>query len=263
MNRKLKSCTKILLVGTLLFSLSLPIAKDISAQDMLLSPKEIVEKNGSWQKDNNGWWYRFNDGTYAKGVFVKIKLKTYYFNEKGYMVTGWYFNNSEQKWYYFYPGNGAAALGWEEINGKWYYFQSQSPNLYQMTTGIKNVTGKWYYFDQINGDMKTGWQKIGEFWHYYDPVDGSGKQGWLKYNNKWYYFWTNYGRMSVGWWDIDGKTYYLDGRTGEMVTGWKKDNNKKWHYLDPNDGGAAAKNKTLFINGKYYTFDEKGILVKN
>lgn len=45
-------------------------------------------------------------------------------------------------WYYFGTG-GVAVTGWAAIGGKWYYFNSD----YAMVTGWQSIGGKWYTFN--------------------------------------------------------------------------------------------------------------------
>ena len=55
-----------------------------------------VDKDGAWdgktykwEKDNKGWWLKQIDGSwFPKSEWCYIDNKWYYFNEKGYMVTG-------------------------------------------------------------------------------------------------------------------------------------------------------------------------------
>ena len=42
-----------------------------------------------WIQDGNRWWYRYPDGSYPKNTWVSIFGEKYFFDEKGYMVTGW------------------------------------------------------------------------------------------------------------------------------------------------------------------------------
>jgi len=85
-------------------------------------------KTGSWKFDSKGWWFQYDDGSWPANTWVYLpwnnESKWYYFNEEGYMVTGWHLWNSN--YYYLYPtadGNqGYMFTGWHEIGGKWYYF---------------------------------------------------------------------------------------------------------------------------------------------
>ncbi len=54
----------------------------------------------------------------------------YYFNNKGYIVTGW--QKLDGTWYYLNPSNGIMMTGWQAINGKWYYMNGSG----EMQTGL-------------------------------------------------------------------------------------------------------------------------------
>ena len=41
---------------------------------------------GQWKKNDTGWWYTFNDGSYPTKVWLQLEDKYYYFDETGYMV---------------------------------------------------------------------------------------------------------------------------------------------------------------------------------
>ncbi len=45
--------------------------------------------NGEWMKDETGWWYQMEDGSYTTEGWQYIDDKWYFFNENGYMLTGW------------------------------------------------------------------------------------------------------------------------------------------------------------------------------
>ena len=63
---------------------------------------------GTWIQDNKGWWYKHADGTYTKQDFEQINGEWYYFDYKGYMVTGLLHLTSTNQDYYFYS-NGVMA----------------------------------------------------------------------------------------------------------------------------------------------------------
>lgn len=69
-----------------------------------------VDSNGLWQQDrwihNGKWWYRHGDGSYTKNDFEVINGQTYYFDQDGYMVTGW---KSLNDTYYFFDASGAMV----------------------------------------------------------------------------------------------------------------------------------------------------------
>ena len=132
--------------------------------------------------------------------------------------------------------------------------------------------------------MQTGWQKISAVhnewpdsdWYYFAP-SGAMQTGWQKISDKWYYF-NSSGVMQTGWQTINEKTYYFKSSgamaANEWCNGWwlNKDgtwtyqykatwrqNSKGWWFGD--ESGWYAKNTTITINDKQYTFDANGYMV--
>jgi hypothetical protein len=66
---------------------------------------------GEWMKDDIGWWYKFDDGTYVTNNWQMIGDQWYFFDENGYMKTGW--------------------ITWE---GKEYYCKEESGEMLKNTT---------------------------------------------------------------------------------------------------------------------------------
>lgn len=56
---------------------------------------------GVWQLDATGWWWQRRDHTWPASQWELINNKWYFFNEGGYMVTGWV--NWNNLWYYLGP----------------------------------------------------------------------------------------------------------------------------------------------------------------
>ena len=42
---------------------------------------------GQWQKDANGWWYQYDDGSYPYDEWILIQSECYYFDHNGYMLS--------------------------------------------------------------------------------------------------------------------------------------------------------------------------------
>lgn len=57
-----------------------------------------------WHHDSNGWWYADTESSYYKSCWRFINHHKYYFNGGGYAVTGW--QEIGGKWYYFEPRTG-------------------------------------------------------------------------------------------------------------------------------------------------------------
>lgn len=126
-------------------------------------------KQGQWELNDKGWWYKFNDGTYPADEWYKINGKWYLFNKEGYMLYGWQWSDGGN-WYYLGDRNdGAMKTGWVLTGGKWYYFNSQ-------------------------GAMQVGWQEINNQWYYFGE-DGAMETGWLKYKGQYYLLYSN-GQMA-------------------------------------------------------------------
>ena len=101
-------------------------------------------KYGSWVQDAGGWMYIFND---FRPVFqwgylpYGGKFAWYYFDQNGYMMTGWY-TDASGRTYYLNPVSdgtrGRMMTGWNQIDGKWYYFSMEEGSENGML--LKNTT---------------------------------------------------------------------------------------------------------------------------
>lgn len=100
--------------------------------------------DGKWMQDAKGWWIQYSDGGYPKNEWKLLPWNNttawYFFDEAGYMKTGWL-----------------------NHNGKWYFLSTVSDgSLGAMKTGWLQdaVDGNWYYLDAVSGELKTGWQEV-------------------------------------------------------------------------------------------------------
>ena len=166
--------------------------------------------------------------------------------------------------------DGVTYNGWKKIGNAWYYFQYDGT----MQKGWLKTDGKWYYFSDA-GKMQIGWQQISNKWYHFN-ASGQMQTGWQQIGNVWYYF-NGGGDMATGWRTVGGKTYYFkdsgvmasnewckgywlnaDGTwTYKYKATWRK-NSKGWWYGD--ESGWYAKNQTVRIDGKNYTFDANGYM---
>lgn len=164
-----------------------------------------------WVKDDTGWWCRMPDGTYPQNTWFWLSYKGveswYFFDEQGYMVTGWLLRNG--LWYYM-DEQGRMCTSWQSVNGKWCYFNQKKDGVegaMVMNTwrqlDYENNTD-WYYFDE-QGYMSDGWIEDGEQWYYLNPVSDGTR-----------------GRMYTGWQFLGDRWYYFkeesDGTKGALVT---------------------------------------------
>lgn len=169
-----------------------------------------VDEYGLWQPDqwiyNGQWWYRYGDGSYPVAKFETINDKKYYFDNVGYMVTGW--KLIDKDWYYFNDSGVMAKKQW-----------------------IDN-----YYLGKGGKMAKSQWIGV----HY---VDASGlwqPDQWV-YNGKWWYRYGD-GSYPKEKFDVIGDNVYYFDKNGYMVTGWNYID-KKWYYF--NDSGVMAKDKWI------------------
>lgn len=108
-----------------------------------------------WMKDENGWWLRYNDGSYPKGTkssgstsdtsygWEQINGAWWAFDENGYMRSGWVLDAAFGGWFYVDEDHGMQT-GWFFINGKWYYLNPVSDGRRGiMYAGMKTPDG-WY-----------------------------------------------------------------------------------------------------------------------
>lgn len=138
------------------------------------------DAQGTWKRDNKGWWFEFKDGTYPAG-------------EK----------TSDQ--------NG-EKLGWIQKDGKWWAFGSDG--YLNRGWAQDNASGKWYLIDENTG-MQTSWHydESDQHWYYLDPASGAMLTGWQFINGKWYYLSKISGAVPLGSMYREIRTpdgYYVD-----------------------------------------------------
>ena len=269
---------------------------------------ELFKKEG-WKKINEKWYYLNEDGSLANewkksgsdwyylnpnyGMAIgptKVQddmclgINVYYFEEDGRLTnrTGWinHINGEFSDWYYVENG-GKAALGWNKINGTWYYFDSDAKMVTAPTRIFDKDSSKdkIYFFDK-NGAYRrySGWYELkpvdGEPCWYYFGEDGLAKTGWQTINGNKYWFAPNgimckgistifENEVEDGCYKVDLPTY-LFNESGALVTseGWHKVtlyDGDKWCYID-NTG--VCKKGLAKINNKYYYFEPHEALME-
>ncbi len=250
-----------------------------------------------WSQDKNGqYYYTDSNGILQKG-WQRINGAWYYFDEVGVMATGpkyildestyetklYYFDNSgafkykkgwvnnigkyNNDWYYINSDN-ELAMGWQRINGTWYYFDEVGV----MATGLRYILDestyetKLYYFDNSGAfKYKKGWVNIdrdnNEFWYYINS-NNELATGWKKINGTWYYFYES-GEMAKGLVSLsDSNGNYVEycfNNNGAWVTNpgwhsWQEDNYTHWVYI--NDDGNLAEGWKKINNRWYYFYKE-------
>lgn len=112
--------------------------------------------SGKWIQDNIGWWYKYYDGTWPANTWKSLlwnnSMQWYRFNPEGYMVTGWFTDVDGNKYFLHNISDGRQGMmytGWNQIEGKWYYFRENVGGPLGSLT-VNGVTPDGYTVD-ING----------------------------------------------------------------------------------------------------------------
>lgn len=102
---------------------------------------DMGDTDGRWKNYTEGKKYIGEDGNEIVNQWYKIVDKWYYFDEKGYSVTGW--RQIGASWYYM-DTNGIMLTGWQKVNDKWYYLNEDG----SMAVGWKMAApNQWYYLN--------------------------------------------------------------------------------------------------------------------
>ena len=187
------------------------------------------------EKSIGGHWYYFdpqNGGAMVKGTWCTHHEKTYYYDEKGRMVHGWYKIGEIE--YYFEKITGVNVSGFVKEDGNTYFYLESG----ERYIGEKKIDGNWYYFDPaVDGKMKTGWHNFPNKRVYYNS-DGTMVHGEKAINGKWYYFDAGTGAMETGWHNFPNKRVYY-GSDGAMVYGTQVIGGITY-YFDPTTGALIT-----------------------
>lgn len=117
-----------------------------------------------WQKDENGYWFAYGDGSYPNNTWKTIDDKDYYFKANGYMASNEYVKSANydiNKLLYFVGKDGAwneQSYMWKSNNKGWWIENIKTGAFPKKAWRV--IDGKKYYFDK-NGYIVTGKVKIG------------------------------------------------------------------------------------------------------
>ena len=241
----------------------------------------------SLEKGRTGWvqvdgnWYYLLNGKRLEGL-QRIGNATYAFLPGGRMLT----NSTYDAAYFGADGKMVGSIGWNQIDGSWYYYKSSG----ELASGLTNIGGKTYYFAPA---MVTGlvgvYDHDGRYRFYRFGSDGAlietinTQNGWLQDGDDWYYL-TDGVSCSSGLHTIDGKVYgfYSTGRlarnaaiqaesnrsvfywvgsdgTVSRTAGWKQTNYGDWYYTDATGRCLTGIQK---INGSTYYFNYNGVWLR-
>ena len=222
---------------------------------------------------NNNWYNFTSDGSASTGFTKLASGKTVYYNAQGQMQYGlqtingeiYYFNpwsgemyagreaQINGKWYNF-TSDGSASTGFTKLaSGKTVYYNAQG----QMQYGLQTINGKIYYFNPWSGEMYAGKEaQINDKWYNFTS-DGSASTGFTKLASGKTVYYNDQGQMQHGEKKIDNKWFYFSENTGNVAGGFTTlpDGRRVYYDIDFHD---ISKSKGMLYgeqtlkNLKYY-----------
>ncbi len=191
-----------------------------------------------WAQEDGTWVYLDSSGDRVYDTWKKSGSSYFYLNEDGEMATNAIIEDGDTK--YYVDASGAR------------------------------VTNQWISMDNEDGETIGDNDDISTIWYYFGANGKANMNGVKTVNGKKYIFDDN-GYMLSGWQDYDGDKYYLgDENEGWAYTGWQflevpeemendDYDDEEWFYFKPSNGKAYVSSRK-YISGKYYTFDENGVM---
>ena len=221
----------------------------LSAASLLAIGASMTSFAKGWTEENGEWVYLDSDGERVTQEWKKSGSNYYWLDENGVMATSQIVDDDENTYYVNEYGVRAknqwisveneddADVNGEEVDTLWYYFGDN---------------GKAYKAESADMKKKTCPDATGSRTYFFDS-EGHMVSGWVDYIE-----------------DNKTKTFYC----GTENEGWAYTG---WQYLEPNDdlssenyddlewfnfksSGEARKSKTWYSKGRYYTFDENGVM---
>lgn len=238
--------------------------------------QKTYEKAGFKKTSSGKIWYSYGDKTpKPKKQWLTINGKTYYFNKKGYVLTGW--KKVKGYTYYFNKKGVLQTSQWIKYKNKSMYLSADGRIAKDTWIGDKYVDEDGYYIEGFRDDRRTsssqtGWVGYGKKWKYYK--NNKMVTGWKKISGKKYYFDSD-GTMHTGWLKVKNRYYFMDTRTvalGQMITGWCRISNKYYYFFKSKtkSGGTSYPKGSMAQNisirftltdgsQKIYVFDANGV----
>ena len=124
------------------------------------SNQAVNDGYSHWMKDARGWWLRYSDGTWPMGNtgafhWEKVNGRWWAFGADGYLSTGWLYDTLYQGWFYMDENQGMLT-GWQFINGKWYYLNSNQDGSAGIMYSKRRTPDGWYVKEDGSWDEEAG-----------------------------------------------------------------------------------------------------------
>ncbi len=124
------------------------------------SNQAVNDGYSHWIKDARGWWLRYSDGTWPMGNtgafhWEKVNGRWWAFGAEGYLSTGWIYDTLHQGWFYMDENQGMLT-GWQFINGKWYYLNSNHDGSAGIMYSKRRTPDGWYVKEDGSWDEEAG-----------------------------------------------------------------------------------------------------------
>lgn len=124
------------------------------------SNQAVNDGYSHWIKDARGWWLRYSDGTWPMGNtgafhWEKVNGRWWAFGAEGYLSTGWIYDTLHQGWFYMDENQGMLT-GWQFINGKWYYLNSNHDGSAGIMYSNRRTPDGWYVKEDGSWDEEAG-----------------------------------------------------------------------------------------------------------
>ena len=119
-----------------------------------MSNIQIVDAKNHWKQDTKGYYYQYDNDTYAKSKWIKDNNHWYYIQSNGYRAVGWL--NIHKKWYYF---NNNGILQTDKWISDKYYVNKDGEYKYKLSNNmIKNYHKKSVYdTEQYLKQLNSNW----------------------------------------------------------------------------------------------------------
>ena len=201
---------------------------------------------------------------------------------------GWV--NEGDAWYYYDNSGDYVTDKWKSYNGNYFYLGSDG---YMLTNELVEYKDNYYYVDANGAMVKNTWvaiaadedeeQDVDYRWYYFGPAGKAYKDSNGKTINGKKYGFDSDGKMLFGFADKDKALlntdddnailncvyYYGTNDDGARHTGWLRyedgfdddnyDDDYYWFYFKSN--GEKVTDKQKKVNGKWYGFDDHGVMV--